>query len=329
MTAPAAPAQGMSLARQKINTIMLSEDARRQIMPLLPHGISFERVVSTIHQVVAENPDLLECTPESLIMAVGRGVKWDLDFGETVHLVPFNVNVAKRDAAPRWEKRAKAIRDWKGDIELVTKSGAARHVDAQCFYENEIFKYQQGTTPFIEHHPIFDVVKRGQMLGAYAWARISVHSLKIAVMSVAEIDAIRQEKSQSWKKGPLPDWYARKTMVHQVTKSLPKNPKLLAAMQAFKEEDDIPEGEFEVVSETPVAETPAVVAPAPPDPLGPASEGQIARLLELSADQRVAEKVRQTVEARLEKGITYQVAGKWISEIELSIGDELPLSKSA
>lgn len=257
-----------AIVREKVSAILLSPEAKSHIAPYLHHGVSLERVVSTIHQVVAENEELLECTPTSLIMAVSKGVNWDLEFGETVHLVPFNVNVAKRDQAPKWEKRAQAIRDYKGDIELVIRSGAARAVEAQCFYEKEILKYEQGTNPFIEHHPIVDVRKRGPMLGAYAWARISVHSLKITVMSVDEIDAIRQEKSKSWKKGPLPDWYACKTVVHRVTRSLPKNKRLAAVLKEFeKEEEEIPEGEFEVVAadvgtSTPTASDGAATGPA-------------------------------------------------------------------
>jgi phage RecT family recombinase len=251
----------------------MGDEAKRQITPLLPQGISLERVVSTLYQVVADNEELLECTPASLIMAVGRGVKWDLDFGETVHLVPFNVNLAKKGQTPRWEKRAKAIRDYKGDIELVIRSGAARHVEAQCFYANEPFKYEQGTAPFIEHHPIVDVAKRGPMVGAYAWARINTQSLKISVMAVPEIDKIRQEKSKSWKDGPLPDWYARKTLVHQVTKAIPKNAKLAEVLRQFDvEEEEIPEGEFEVVKETPVAAAPAAPAAAAPETAAPAAE---------------------------------------------------------
>ena len=240
---------GMSLVRERVSAILLSDDAKRQIAPLLPHGVSLDRVVSTIYQVVADNPELLECTPASLIMAVGKGVKWDLEFGETVHLVPFNVKVSKKGQSDRWEKRAKALRDYKGDIELVVRSGAARYVDAQCFYEKEHFKYEQGTNPFIEHHPIVDGKARGKMLGAYGWALIAQRApLKISVMSVEEIDAIRQAKSQSWKSGSLPDWYARKTMVHQVTKAIPKNPKLAAVLRDFETEEEIPEGDFEIVN---------------------------------------------------------------------------------
>lgn len=336
-----APQPGTSVVRQRVAAILLSEDAKRQIAPFIPHGASLERVVSTVNQVVAENPELLECTPESLIMAVGRGVKWDLEFGETVHLVPFNVKVSKRGQPDQWEKRAKALRDWKGDIELVVKSGAARAVDAQCFYENEHFRYEQGTHPFIEHHPIVDPVKRGKMLGAYGWALISQRApLKIAVMSVAEIDKIRQEKSKSNKEGALPDWYARKTMVHQVTKAIPKNPNLAKVLREFEREEveDIPEAEFEVTETVRVAEQSPPAAAAPPaDPSGPASEAQVERLLDLIGDKRVNDQTRGKVDSRLKKGINAGLAATWIEAIELSLksasatdeGDDLPLSKSA
>lgn len=327
---------GTAIARQKVSAILLSDDAKRQIIPFLPHGISLERVVSTVAQVVAENTELLDCTPESLIMAVGKGVKWDLEFGETVHVVPFNVNLAKRDQPPRWEKRAKALRDYKGDIELVVRSGAARAVDAQCFYENEHFIYKQGTQPYIEHNPIVDEKKRGKMLGAYGWALISQRApLKIAVMSVAELDKIRQDKSKSWKEGPMPDWWARKTMVHQVTKAIPKNPKLAKVLHEFEQEDEIPEADFVVTESTPIAE-PAVAA-APPDPAGPATEAQIERLLNLIADERVNDVTRAKVESRLKKGLACGLADTWISALELSLrpqnaddgSDDLPLTKTA
>src|SRR4051812_11546765 len=124
-TAAAPQPNTMALARQKVVAILTTEDARKQIAPFLRPGVSLDRVVSTIHQVVAENPEILECTPESIVMAVGKGVSQDLEFGETIHLVPFNAKVRLPGGGERFEKRAKAIRDWKGDIELVKKSGAA------------------------------------------------------------------------------------------------------------------------------------------------------------------------------------------------------------
>src|SRR3954462_5627782 len=127
-TAAAPQTTAMVLAREKVVSILTTDEARAQIAPFLRPGVSLERVISTIHQVAAENPEILDCTPVSIVMAVGKGVAWDLEFGETVHLVPFNVNLAKKGQTPRWEKRAKAIRDYRGDIELVKRAG--QHQDA-------------------------------------------------------------------------------------------------------------------------------------------------------------------------------------------------------
>lgn len=346
MATAQAPATGMALTRQKVSAILTSGEAKAQIAPFLSPGVSLERVVSTINQVVAENPEILECTPASIILAVGKGVKQDLEFGETAHLVPFNHKVSKKGEKPeRWEKRAKMLRDWKGDIELVKASGAARDLDAQCFYKNEHFVYHQGTNPYIEHHPIVDATERGPMVGAYAWALISQRQpLKIMAMSVAEIDKIRQEKSKSWKEGPLPDWYARKTLIHQITKALPKNRNLAPVLSAFDKEDlEIPDGEFEVVetevaaganAEEPVRATAspevatASAAPSTPEPQ-PSSgkrrvpddrlptEEQVARLLELAANEAVDSEIKERVETRLaECTIDTQTAKLWIGLLE-------------
>jgi recombination protein RecT len=330
MTATATEPTGVALTRQKVAAILLTNSAKEQIMPLLPAGVSIQAVVSEVNRAVTDNPELLECTPASLIMSVSSIVKWDLEIGQTAYLVPFKTKVGDR-----YEKRAKALRDYKGDIELVTRSGAARKVDAKCVYANEYFKYEEGTQPYIEHRPQTDPVKRGPMLGAYAYAKLSHYELKIVFMAISEIEEIRQAKSKSWKEGPLPAWYAKKTVIHQVTKSLPKNPKLAEVLHEFdreETEEEIPEGTFEVL---PDSETPQPVSVQTPAPTDPATENQVNRLRELVGDTRVNEATRTKVTRRLERGIPFGLAGTWIEAIELEIRskedetDELPLSKTA
>ena len=60
-------------------------------------------------------------------------------------------------------------------------------------------------------------------------------------MTVEEIDAIRQEKSRSWKKGALTEWYARKTVIRRAAKYLPRpSDKLAKALTADETEPDAP-----------------------------------------------------------------------------------------
>jgi len=216
-----------------IASLLENENARKHIEALLPEGTSYQRVVREAYQAAARNPAILECTPASIVLAVGQAVAWDLTIGETVHLVPFNEKVGND-----YEKRLKAVRDYKGDIELVVRSGAARSIEAQCVYKNETFEHEDGTSPRILHRRIMDTKARGPLVGAYAIARLSHYNILIASMSVDEIDAIRQKHSKQWKSGEMPAWYARKTLIHQVCKAIPKNPKLASILALFDKEDE-------------------------------------------------------------------------------------------
>jgi len=229
--APAPTREQRLLATREVAAIA-TEQARALIEPLLAKsGSSFEQVLTETYLAVQKNADLLKCAPESLLSAVARSVSWGLRIGETVHLVPFG---------PRCE----AVRDYKGDIELVIWSGAARSIDAQCVYMNEMdatpprFKLVQGSRPDVMHEPILMPSMRGKLAGAYAVARISQTEQRVVFMSTEEIDAIRLSKSKSWKSGPLDaiPWYARKTVVHQVCKMLPKTRRFVQVEAAFDEE---------------------------------------------------------------------------------------------
>ena len=253
--------------REKREVAMLTnEGARNLIMPYLPKGVTFDRILSEVYLAVQKNPKLEQCTPDSMLTAVATCVKWDLTIGEEVYLVPFSVKVKVQVPDGRggtrekeqWEDRAQAIRDYKGDIALVVRCGAARYVDAQNVYSNETFEYEQGTNPFIRHRPIMDPNTRGELIGSYAVAKISAHDVKIVVLSRQEIDQVRMQFSKQWKdhwvdgqKVPykLEEilWYGPKTCVHRVTKQLPKSPKLAEVMAAFETEEAILEGKLEEI----------------------------------------------------------------------------------
>jgi phage RecT family recombinase len=349
------PATGMSLTRQKVGEILLADDAKKYIVPLLPHGITLERIMPTVHRAVITNPAILDCTPASIIIAVGDTVRWDLAIGETVHLVPFREKVSTNP--DKYEKRLKAIRDYKGDIELVIRAGAARSITAQNVYANEKFVYEQGDDPSIEHHPVLDPAKRGPQLGAYAIARISHYMKKIVWLHVTEIEAVRQAHSKQWKTGAIPEWYGPKTCVHRVTKELPKNPKLAAVLHDFEEEEKIPDGEFEIVDETTVAA--GVNRPAAGAPVTAAAEGgavtpapaatpespaaseqgsdreaiagaaptgdrlatkeQIYDILDMLDHEAVPEHIREKIKTRIKTGLPANLASTWKQMLEEQI----------
>jgi recombinational DNA repair protein RecT len=249
----------LALAEKRELKAFVTEQARAIITPLLRSGDSFERVLSEVWLAIQKNPELADCTSESLLTSTARILSWGLVIGEGAFLAPFNVKV-KDKAVPngeRWESRAQAIRGYQGVIQLVVNAGAARSIDAKLVYANEIkqgrFKYVEGSVPRIEHEPILIKAERGECVGAYARAIIDRFTPpKVKWMDLDEIDAIRQKHSKSWKtrwegKGqsrrevPIPltelTWYIEKTPILQLCKTLPKSPKLASVLAQIEAED--------------------------------------------------------------------------------------------
>jgi phage RecT family recombinase len=213
--------------------ITSSKRARAMIAPFLPKDVSLERIAATMHIALAKDraawkkeglSPLQQCSPMSVLLSVAKIAQWGLEVGETAHLVPFGT-----ECTP--------IADYKGLIELIIGSGTARLVEAHCVYEKEAFRLKRGTSTELEHQPIGDPKSRGAMIGAYAMFHLGrgLPSL-IEYMSVSEIEEIRQSKSKQWKSGPLPGWYARKTVIRRGAKLLPKNPRLLERLAAMDDD---------------------------------------------------------------------------------------------
>jgi recombinational DNA repair protein RecT len=145
--------------------------------------------------------------------------------------------------------KVKAVRDYKGDAELVINAGGAKFIDAFNFYSNERFEHEQGGTPFIRHTPL-PPAKRGALIGSYAVAIIGANlPPKLKVMYNEEIDEIRKKHSHEWKEGTLEQiprhFYGPKTCVKQICKLLPTNPRLQKVM-AQLDEEEIADADFEI-----------------------------------------------------------------------------------
>lgn len=222
--------------RSRVAEILQDDQARAQIVPLLPKGVTFEEVILEVHRAATREPKILQCTAPSIIMAVGTAVQTGLVIGKTIHLVPVNTKVGNG-----YEQRLNAWTDYKGDIELVVRAGAARLVDAQAIYEGDVFEHMAGTHPYIKHQPTLDPKKRGGIIGAYAvaWINGSGSIKKVCVLTLADIEKVRKGSKQ-WgpdKVKECPDWYAQKTAIHRVCKTLPKSERLANVLALFEAQE--------------------------------------------------------------------------------------------
>jgi phage RecT family recombinase len=231
------PAKPYALS-SPIAKILQSPEALALLVPLVPHGVELEHLLFEVVKAATNNPEIQQCTQASIVQAVGTAIQSGLVIGKTIHLVPVNKKVGDG-----YEKRLECWTDYKGDIELVIWSGAARHVDAQCIYERDHFEHEQGDNPRVVHRPAFK--DRGALIGAYCIAYLNGAGTlkKIVVMPLEEIEKIRT-KSKQWnpsKEKTCPDWYAMKTTIHRNCKTLPKNRRLAQVIALFDRQDEIDE----------------------------------------------------------------------------------------
>lgn len=216
---------GTAVAKQEhpIITLLKEPMALQMIQPMLPKGTGIKQILAEVFFAVRQNPDIAKCVPASIVQAVATCARWDLVIGETCHLVPYKVKVSKKGEPDRWEKRLVAQQDYRGKIELVKRTGAARAVTAEVVYQGDHFRPMLGTSPMIEHVPAF---KSKTITHAYAVAHHGATvPPTIVVMPIADIEALRKSSKQ-W--GPemireCPPWWAKKAVVHAVTKLLPKS----------------------------------------------------------------------------------------------------------
>lgn len=240
MTAPARTQQqqtatpsvvDMSLVDRIIAESVATPVAHKRIAPfLVGTGQSYDRIAAQLREAILKVPLLAKCDPNTITDAVVTIQRWQLEIGETAHLVPF-----KDNANSRWV--CTPVRGYIGDIELLIRNGIARRVDAFCVYKNEPFTYREGTNPLLEHMPL-PPSQRGEMIGAYAILWQTFTNSKAAFLYVEDIEVIRQTYSKQWNKGDLLPWYAKKCAVKAVTKLLPKSPKL-AKLREQMDEDEI------------------------------------------------------------------------------------------
>lgn len=235
------PAQTEYALQAPIAKFLQSDPAKAAIVPMLPKGVDYETVLVEVYRAWLNNKDIGECTQASIILAVSSAVQSGLQIGKTVHLVPVNVKVSKKGEPDAWEKRLQAWNDYKGDIELVIGAGGARHIEANPVFANDVFEFELGGEPFVKHRP--PMKDRGALIGAYAVAWITPVIKKIDVMPLAEVEAIRAKSKQWANLRECPPWYAVKSVLHRICKTLPKNQRLLQVLATMERQQIAIEGE--------------------------------------------------------------------------------------
>lgn len=202
-------------------------------------SLTAERVAKVALMALAANPKLLECAPESILSCIVEASSLGLEIGGATgqaFMVPY-------------AGRATFQLGYKGMIALAHRSGEIGFISARVVRPSDRFEYEYGTSERLIHVPNLAGWKE-DWICAYATARMTNGTTKIAVLGRDEILEAHRERSQGWQ-AFLKGWtkstpwstdeasMAAKTMVRVL---IPQLPLSIEAHEAFARDEAMDRG---------------------------------------------------------------------------------------
>lgn len=192
-----------------------------QFAAALPSHIPPEKFRRTVITALNAQPDLANADRRSLFTACVRAAQDGLfPDGREAALVIFNTKDRKTG---EWRKLVQYLPMVGGLIKRMRNSGELAAISAYVVFSEDAFDYELGDEPRLSHKPAMG--DRGKPIGAYAIAKLTNGEVLREVMSIAEIEKVRQV-SRAKDDGPWRDWWeemARKTVIRRLSKRLPSS----------------------------------------------------------------------------------------------------------
>lgn len=198
-----------------------------------------KRIMASLLQVASRSPQLLECTQQSLGACVMQSAALKLFPGpmQECAYVPFrNGKTGKREAT--------FMPMYQGLVKMAFNSGFVKKIGCDVVYEKDGFDYELGTQQKLRHKPYLGPGGRGERICAYAVITTRWQEDQITVVPISFIESIKSRsrgakmKDSPWN-GSADDYdaMARKTVLKQALKMVPKSPELAEVLAADNESE--------------------------------------------------------------------------------------------
>lgn len=173
------------------------------------------------------NPDLLTCTPDSMLSALMVSAQIGLTPG------PFGYVYL----TPRWSSKMNRNQvqfsiGYKGFVELARRTGEVKELYAHVVYSKDAFHVEYGLHRNLHHVPTMDP-DRGEVVGSYAVVHYVNGGSEFVYLTKADIDKRRAAAGKGGERGPWVSHYeamARKSAVRDLANFLPLTPDVQAAV---------------------------------------------------------------------------------------------------
>lgn len=186
----------------------------------LPKHVTVEKFSRVVMTALQNTPALVNADRQSL-------------FGAVVRLAQDGLLPDGREAAiVMFGNKAQAMPMIAGVLKKLRQSGEIAKVSAHVVHENDDFVWSLGFDESVTHNPPALNEPRGAAIGAYATAVLKDGSQLLEVMSLEEIEKVRNV-SRAAKNGPWVQWWgemARKTVMRRLSKRLPMSTDLEDAL---------------------------------------------------------------------------------------------------
>jgi len=196
----------------------------KQFALALPDHVSPEKFVRVVMTAINTNPDLQKAERQSVLAAAMKCAQDGLmPDGREAALVTYG-------------NKASYLPMIAGVLTKVRRSGELETINAHVVYDKDVWRYTLGDEERIEHEPYMEG-DRGKPVAVYAIAKTKDGGIYREVMSVAEIEQVRNV-SRAKNNGPWVQWWgemARKTVLRRLSKRLPMSTDL---QQVFQRDDD-------------------------------------------------------------------------------------------
>jgi len=247
---------------------------RKQLEAALPAHLKADRMARLALTSMSQNPKLMECDPKSVFGSVITASQLGLEIGVLGqgYLVPY-------------KKTCQFIPGWQGLVDLVSRAGRAT-VWTGAVFQGDAFDYQLGDSPFARHKPSGEDDPR---LLTHVYAIGRVNGSEWPVIEVWPIARVWKHRDRYNKVGSShysygnEEMYARKVVLLQVLKYVPKSIELQNAMTVNEAHEagqsTIIDGDFVKVDDEDQEQPTegAVVATVEPKPSPQASVGTAGR----------------------------------------------------
>src|SRR5574343_1289268 len=201
----------------------------------LPRHLTPDRFIRVAVTAITTTPKLAQCDQASFFGALLTLSQFGLEpDGRRAHLIPF-------ENRRRGVTECQLIIDWKGLAELAMRSGIVANLHADVVREGDLLEYSAGKlkahVPWFLRRDADKPAKAGDIFAVYAVAEFRDGSSKADVMSLDEVDAVRN-RSRAGQSGPWVTDYnemAKKTVFRRLSKWLPLSPEFRDALEADDE----------------------------------------------------------------------------------------------